>query len=281
VLFEVWPPTSNGTAITVPVVAFREPGNGHAAFDGSAPFDSGDDVYIGEDPASGAHAEGLDASVTYDMTDALAAFEAHPQHGWHVKLTINAEGSQGADVKHKVFWTGPCEDTTTTTTSTSTSTSTSSTSTSTSTSTTSTSTTSTSTTSTTLGGTTTTTTGGGGGTTTTTTGGGGGTTTTTLGGQSFPTTTTTTTTPPTTPTSAVLGTSVENTTTTTAPPGAPTTLGAAVAGVQITQGPQVKGVQLARTGDDSRSMLFVAGLTLLLGGAALVAGDKLGARTAS
>jgi hypothetical protein len=34
----------------------------------------------------------------------------------HVKLTINAEGSKGADVKHKVFWVSGCETPGTTTT---------------------------------------------------------------------------------------------------------------------------------------------------------------------
>jgi hypothetical protein len=100
-----------------------------------------DEVFIGEDDNSGGGSEaGLDASETYDLTAVLQGFEPHPQQGWHVKLTINADGSQGADVKHKVFWVSGCETPpTTSTTSTST----------TSTSTTSTSTTSTSTTSTT------------------------------------------------------------------------------------------------------------------------------------
>jgi hypothetical protein len=35
--------------------------------------------------------------------------EPQPQQGFHVKLTINAEGSQGADVKHKVFWVTGCD----------------------------------------------------------------------------------------------------------------------------------------------------------------------------
>jgi hypothetical protein len=35
-------------------------------------------------------------------------YRAHPNQGFHVKLTINAEGSQGADVKHKVFWVTAC-----------------------------------------------------------------------------------------------------------------------------------------------------------------------------
>jgi len=67
-----------------------------------------DEVFIGEDDNSGGGSEaGLDASETYTLD--LTGFEPHPQQGFHVKLTINAEGSQGADVKHKVFWTTGCE----------------------------------------------------------------------------------------------------------------------------------------------------------------------------
>jgi LPXTG-motif cell wall-anchored protein len=69
-----------------------------------------EDIFIGEDDNSGGGSEaGLDASRTYDLTTALAGFEPHPEQGWHVKLTVNAEGSQGADVKHKVFWVTGCE----------------------------------------------------------------------------------------------------------------------------------------------------------------------------
>jgi hypothetical protein len=69
-----------------------------------------DDVFIGEDDNSGGGSEaGLDASETYDLTTALQGFEQHPQQGWHVKLTVNNDGSQGADVKHKVFWVTGCE----------------------------------------------------------------------------------------------------------------------------------------------------------------------------
>ena len=63
-----------------------------------------DTVFIGEDDNSGGGSEaGLDAST-----------DVHPRSHWDhaasrnracdVKLTINADGSQGADVKHKVFW---------------------------------------------------------------------------------------------------------------------------------------------------------------------------------
>jgi hypothetical protein len=78
-----------------------------------------DTVFIGEDDNAGGGSEaGLDASQTYTLD--LTGIEPHPNQGVHVKLTINAEGSKGADVKHKVFWVSGCETPgTTTTTSTS------------------------------------------------------------------------------------------------------------------------------------------------------------------
>ena len=132
-----------------------------------------DVVFIGEDSNAGGGSEaGLDASVQYDLGAALAGYEAHPQQGWHVKLTVNAEGSIGADVKHKVFWVEGCDPPTTTTTAPTTTTSTSAPTTTTSTSapTTTTSTTYPPSTTSTHPSTTTSTTGGHGSTTTTTTG---------------------------------------------------------------------------------------------------------------
>ena len=79
-----------------------------------------DTVDIGEDDnASGGSQAGLDASETYTLD--LTGISPHPEQGVHVKLTINAEGSKGADVKHKVFWVTGCppkpgESTTTTST---------------------------------------------------------------------------------------------------------------------------------------------------------------------
>jgi hypothetical protein len=103
VTFEVHPPTGNPEVILEDV------------------------VFIGEDDNSGGGSEaGLDASRTYDLTTVLQGFEQHPQQGWHVKLTINADGAQGADVKHKVFWVSGCETPPTTSTSTTTPTSTTS-----------------------------------------------------------------------------------------------------------------------------------------------------------
>jgi hypothetical protein len=66
-----------------------------------------DEVDIGQDSAGGAN--DLDAIVLVDLTDKLGALEPpHPNQGFHLKLTVNAPGSQGSDVKHKVFWVHGC-----------------------------------------------------------------------------------------------------------------------------------------------------------------------------
>jgi hypothetical protein len=81
-----------------------------------------DTVFIGEDDNSGGGSEaGLDASETYTLD--FTGITPHPVQGFHVKLTVNAEGSQGADVKHKVFWVTGCAPAPTTTTTGATSTS--------------------------------------------------------------------------------------------------------------------------------------------------------------
>jgi hypothetical protein len=86
VTFHVWPPTSGMATILE------------------------DTVFIGQDDNSGGGSEaGLDAEATYDLTAWLADFEPNPQQGWHVRLTVNADGSQGADVKHKTFRGSGCE----------------------------------------------------------------------------------------------------------------------------------------------------------------------------
>jgi len=76
-----------------------------------------DEVFIGEDDnAGGGSRAGLDASATYTLD--FTGIQPHPNQGFHVKLTVHADGSQGADTKHKVFWvTGCAAGTTTTTTS--------------------------------------------------------------------------------------------------------------------------------------------------------------------
>lgn len=69
-----------------------------------------DRVFIGEDDHSGGGSgAGLDASAEYELD--LSAFTAHPVQGYHVKLTIRADGARGADTKHKTFWVTDCEPT--------------------------------------------------------------------------------------------------------------------------------------------------------------------------
>jgi hypothetical protein len=67
-----------------------------------------DQVFIGEDAAGGA--TDVDAERTYDLASELAAYDAHPNQGHHVKLTVEAPGANGKiATKHKVFWTEGCE----------------------------------------------------------------------------------------------------------------------------------------------------------------------------
>ena len=67
-------------------------------------------VDIGHDDNSGGGSEaGWDAKVEVDLSEALSAYPIHPQQGYHVKLTVHAPGSQGADTKHKVFWVEGCD----------------------------------------------------------------------------------------------------------------------------------------------------------------------------
>ena len=82
VTFEVHPPTGDAVILT-------------------------DEVFIGEDSNAGGGTD-LDASKTYNLAGALLGYTPQPQQGFHVKLTVNAEGSQGADTKHKVFWVEGC-----------------------------------------------------------------------------------------------------------------------------------------------------------------------------
>jgi hypothetical protein len=66
-----------------------------------------DTVFVGEDDSSGGGSvDGLDARRTYRLD--FTGITAHPVQGFHVRLTIDAEGSQGANTKHKVFWVTGC-----------------------------------------------------------------------------------------------------------------------------------------------------------------------------
>jgi hypothetical protein len=78
-------------------------------FTGQAPTGKGivlvdsDIVELQDDPAGGG--TDVDAQVEYDLTSLVGQLgDPHAQQGYHIKLTVHAEGSKGADTKHKVFW---------------------------------------------------------------------------------------------------------------------------------------------------------------------------------
>jgi LPXTG-motif cell wall-anchored protein len=83
---------------------------------GDAVLIEDDEIFIGEDAAGGG--TDLDADREYDLTDELAGIEPHPMQGWHVRLSVHADGSIGDDSKFKVFWVSGCGPTSTTSTST-------------------------------------------------------------------------------------------------------------------------------------------------------------------
>jgi len=63
-------------------------------------------IFIGGDPAGGGG--DIDGELDEDLSAALVSFMAHPQQGYHVKVTVNAPHSVGADKKHKTFWVTDC-----------------------------------------------------------------------------------------------------------------------------------------------------------------------------
>ncbi len=69
---------------------------------GSGTLETGS-VFIGEDPAGGG--TDFDNAVTIDLMGHLAASGVQPQpnQGYHVRLNVNAQGSIGADTKHKML----------------------------------------------------------------------------------------------------------------------------------------------------------------------------------
>lgn len=67
-----------------------------------------DTVTLDDDPNEGGDEDGLDGHQEYTLDFTEDDFY-HPQQGYHVKLTIETTWSNGADVKHKVFWVSECE----------------------------------------------------------------------------------------------------------------------------------------------------------------------------
>lgn len=67
-----------------------------------------DDVPLSDNATPGGSLAAFDGERQYRLTFAPEDY-LHPIQGYHVKLTVNTPFSNGADVKHKVFWVGPCD----------------------------------------------------------------------------------------------------------------------------------------------------------------------------
>jgi LPXTG-motif cell wall-anchored protein len=91
VTFAAHPPTGGKDPVTDKGNGFGQPGDG---------------IIISDDPAGGGQDE--DAVLAYNLTDYVRDLNAHPQHGYHIKLTTTIRNADGSDVpggvKHKVFW---------------------------------------------------------------------------------------------------------------------------------------------------------------------------------
>lgn len=78
---------------------------GDITIEGQEPTGGGllwiDRAFIGGDAAGGG--TDLDASAPVDLTGAFTG-SSNGTQGFHVQLTVHADGSQGADTKHKTFW---------------------------------------------------------------------------------------------------------------------------------------------------------------------------------
>jgi hypothetical protein len=102
-----------GCAFAIDFFGFDE-----GAFTGTATFElqppSGSGVllvgstFIGGDPAGGG--TDLDATLEVDLSGAIADTGVSPQdQGFHIRMTIDAQGSIGATTKHKTFWVTDCD----------------------------------------------------------------------------------------------------------------------------------------------------------------------------
>jgi hypothetical protein len=76
----------------------------------SGPFETilEDDVLLLDNDPAGA-ANDFSGLEEYNLGPYLTPYFEHPNQGFHVKLTINTPVSNGADVKHKVFWVEGCD----------------------------------------------------------------------------------------------------------------------------------------------------------------------------
>jgi hypothetical protein len=103
-----------GCAFAIDFFGFDEGAyTGTATFELQPPTGHGvllvDSTFIGEDPAGGA--TDLDGTLYEDLSGAIAdsGAIAHPIQGFHIRLTVEAQGSIGAMTKHKTFWVTDCD----------------------------------------------------------------------------------------------------------------------------------------------------------------------------
>ena len=104
-----------GCAFAIDFFGFDEGAyTGTATFELQPPTGNGvlwvDSTFIGGDPARGG--TDLDGTLYEDLSVQIAdsGVTAHPKQGFHVRLTVEAQGSIGAVTKHKTFWVTGCDD---------------------------------------------------------------------------------------------------------------------------------------------------------------------------
>ena len=119
--FRIWNPSTGTAGRQLLAADVIDPFSG--AFLGQTTNDTF--TLDGDGPAGGGSQAGWDGSRSYDLTPGLlqygeyaaghgtghpARLDGKPENdGYHVKVTIRTTTSRGADVKHKVFWTGLCD----------------------------------------------------------------------------------------------------------------------------------------------------------------------------
>jgi hypothetical protein len=103
-----------GCAFAIDFFGFDEGAyDGTATFELQPPTGNGvlwvDSTFIGGDPAGGG--TDLDGTLDEDLSVQVAdsGATAHPKQGFHIRLTVEAQGSIGAVTKHKTFWVTDCE----------------------------------------------------------------------------------------------------------------------------------------------------------------------------
>lgn len=122
VSFQIWPPSNATGGREQLLMNVLDPAGGLIAQTDAYSFNLDADG-----PAGGGSEAGWDGAISVDLTPGLLQYgeyaaghgAGHPENladdkkpaddGYHVKMTVRTETSNGADVKHKVFWTGLCD----------------------------------------------------------------------------------------------------------------------------------------------------------------------------